>query len=643
MSSFLQELFKPVYLGRMELKNRLVMAPMTTNYAAENGFVTEKTKAYYEARARGGVGLIILEATSVESPRGKARDYGLAIDDDKFIPGFHDLAQTVQKHNTKVVVQLFHAGAATRTCITHMQPVSASPIQIYDKSRKLSTSEIEGIIVKFAQAAVRAKKAGLDGVEIHAAAAYLFAQFLSPKTNKRQDMYGGSLENRARFLINALCSIKELTGKDYPVWCRINGQEFGIEDGFTLEEAKQLSKMLEKAGADAVHVAGMGFGDYLGYGGATMYDPPANLAYHAEAVKKEVTIPVIAVGRISLQDGERLVQDGKADLIAIGRPLLTDPDLLNKAREGKLEDIRPCLRCRVCDNIILEIKRSGIRCVVNATLGHEREYSITEAEHRRRILVIGGGPGGMETARVAALRGHDVILYDKKPYLGGQMELAAVPPCKEPIRDFTNYLIEQIERLHVHVELGKEVNVSLVKQMKPDVAVLATGGTSLTLRIPGYDSSNVVAAEDVLMRSIDVGKRVTVIGGGLVGCETADFLSENGKEVTVLEMLQELAITLSSAMRARLIARLISKKVVMMTGVNVRGISGRGVDVVDGEGHMQFLECDTVVLAIGFEANRSLAEALGQEGIETYLIGDCVERHSILEAVADGFRVGSSL
>ena len=250
----------------MTVKNRIAMAPMGTGFFTEDGLVTERAKRYYEARAKGGVGLIILETNCVESPRGKGFDYGLVLDDDKFIPGFRELAQTIQKHNTRVAAQLYHAGAAAHTYFTHMQPVSASPIQIYDQSRELSISEIKKIVVKFGQAAERAKKAGLDGVEIHATHYYLFAQFLSPKTNKRQDMYGGSLENRARFLVDTLCAIKKSTGKDYPVWCRINGQEFGIEDGFTLEEAKQLSEMLEKAGADAIHVAGMGFGDYLGYG-----------------------------------------------------------------------------------------------------------------------------------------------------------------------------------------------------------------------------------------------------------------------------------------------------------------------------------------------------------------------------------------
>ncbi|MFC1916909.1 FAD-dependent oxidoreductase, partial [Chloroflexota bacterium] len=408
-------------------------------------------------------------------------------------------------------------------------------------------------------------------------------------------------------------------------------------------EAKQLSRMLEKAGADALHVSGMGFGDYLGYTTAIMYDPPANLTHLAEAVKKEASIPVIAVGKISLQDGERLLQEGKADLIAIGRSLLTDPDLPNKAAEGKFEDIRPCLWCRVCGDIMLHIKRSGIRCVVNAALGHEREYDITPAERRRRILVIGGGPGGMEAARVAALRGHEVTLCEREPELGGQMLLAALPPCKDPIRDFTNYLIGQIKKSLVHVELGKEVDVSLIKSMKPDVVVLATGGTLLTPRIPGHDSSNVVTAKDVLIRNADLGIKVVVIGGGAIGCETADFLSEDGKEVTVLEMLPEFAITLGSSMRARLLARLARKKVRMMARVNVREISNGGVDIVDSDWQRQSVECDTVVLAIGFEANRSLSEELGHEGIEAYLVGDCVEPRDIMEAVADGFRVARSL
>lgn len=640
MASSLVKIFEPVSLGPMKLRNRLVMPPMSMNYATEDGFVSQRNKDYYEARAKGGVGLIILEATCVESPRGKAFDRQPVLDDDKYIPGFRELAGTIHKHGAKVAMQLHHAGAATHTYTSHMQPVGPSSLAWpgYDSPRELAVSEIKGITAKFAQAAVRAKKAGLDGVEIHGAHFYLFAQFLSPWANTRRDIYGGSLENRGRFLIETLHAVREAVGKDYPVWCRINGQEYGKDNVFTLDEARELSKMLEAAGADALHVSSIGFGDYLGYHTAIMYDPSANLAHLAEAVKKEVKIPVIAVGKISLETGERLLKEGKADLIATGRPLIADPDLPRKCMEGRFEDVRPCIWCRVDGDIWLNAKRSPVRCAVNPTLGHEREYEIKPAPRKKRVLVIGGGPAGMEAARIAALRGHEVMLYEKEKELGGQMFLGSIPPFKDPVRDFTAYLANQLRKLKVKIELGREVDASLARGIKPDVIILATGGSKLIPKIPGHDGGKVAAAEDVLRRKVAVGQKVVIIGGGVVGCETADFLSEEGKQVTILEMLPELASTLGSSMRTRLLVRLRDKKVKMMTRVNVREISAAGIAIVDYNGQSQLIEGETVVIATGFQPRRNLVKMLGQEGFETYLVGDCVEPRDILEAITEGFR-----
>lgn len=637
----LSKLFESPSIGQMRLKNRLVCPPMMRNYGSDEGFVTQRSIDHYEAIAKGGVGLIIVEATCIDSPRGRGWDYGLVLDDDRFIPSFRNLAQAIQQHGAKVAVQLHHIGARANLYTTHMQPVGPSALRSAetDLVRELTGNEIRELVIKFARAAERAKRAGLDGVEIHGAHMYLISQFLSPSHNKREDKYGGSLENRARFPLETLQAIKESVGKDFPVWFRINGQEFGMEDGLTIRDSARIAMMLEKAGADAIHVSAGGAGEYLGYGGGVMYDPPGNLIHLAEAVKKVVKIPVIAVGKLNLELAEEILKEGKADLIALGRSLLTDPDLPRKALEGRFEDIRPCLRCRVCGDIYIPVKRSGIRCQVNAALGNEREYKLKPPELKKRVLIVGGGPAGMEAARVAALRGHEVTLYEKEPNLGGQMFLASIPPYKTPILDFVNYLSTQIEKLGVKVELGREATPNLIESLRPDVVILATGVVPLPPRISGVERMNLVTVESVLREKAFIGEKVAVIGGGMVGCEVADYLSEKGKKVTVVEMLPEMALGLGARMRSRLLSRLKTKGVVLLTNTKCLEIRGHELIYIDSDGQTHALDADTIVLATGSKPNRELYEKIANPVDQTYLVGDCVEPGRILEAVSDGFRI----
>lgn len=638
----LQRLFEPAQIGQMRLKNRLVCPPMARNYASADGFVTRQALDHYERIARGGAGLIIVEATCIESPRGRGFDYQLVLDEDRFIPGFSQLAEVIHRHGAKAAVQLHHSGHMTRLDITHMQGVSPTPAHWprHDPSRELTREEIQEIVVKFANAAFRAKKAGMDAVELHGAHFYLLSQFLSPAVNKRKDEYGGTLKNRARFLLQVLESVRKSVGEDFPVWCRINGQEYGIENGLTISEAQAVAVMLEKAGADAVHVSGGGTGSYAGYTSAIMYDPPAHFVHLAEAVKKVVNIPVIAVGKLNLQLAEDVLRKGKADFVAFGRSLLADPDLPVKASEGRFEDIRPCLWCRTCGDVYLYMKRSGIRCQVNAALGHEREYELRPAEVKKKVLIIGGGPAGMEAARVAALRGHEVTVYEKEPQLGGQMVLAAIPPHKTSIKEFTDYLGNQLNKLGVRINTGVEVTPALIKELKPDAVIMATGSKPASPQIPGIESAGVVTAEDILRVRVQAGEKVAIIGGGMVGCEVADYLSEAGRKVTVVEMLPEAAIGMGNSMRTRLLGRLASKGVTILTNAKCKKVTEQGLIYLDNEGQTRTVEADTIVLAAGSKPNRELFYSIGNMIPETYLIGDCVEPQRILEAVADGFRVG---
>ncbi|MFC1919677.1 NADH:flavin oxidoreductase, partial [Chloroflexota bacterium] len=383
----------------MEIRNRIVMPPMGTSFHTEDGYVTDGTRTYYEERAKGGVGLVIVEYTYVHSS-GRASIHQLSIDSDKRITRLSTLAQAIKRHGARAAIQLHHAGYNTRLSVTGQQPVAPSPVALpgMEVPRELTTGEIQNMVALFAQAAWRAKEAGFDAVELHGAHKYLIAQFLSPASNKRCDIYGGSLENRARFLLEVIKAIKAMVGPGFPVWSRINGEEVGMQGGLGIEEVREVVVMAERAGMDAVHVSGMPAirGPFfpIGWG-----------VHNAEVIKKGVSIPVIVVGKLNPELAERVLEEGKADLVSMGRPLIADPELPNKMAEGRLDDIRPCIYCSICASGI------GTQCSVNPAVGQERVYAaLPPATVVKKVIVVGGGPAGMEAARVAALRGCKVEL-----------------------------------------------------------------------------------------------------------------------------------------------------------------------------------------------------------------------------------------
>lgn len=641
-----EKILEPGRIGQMETRNRIVMPPMVTNMGTRDGFITQRIEDHYEARARGGVGLIIVECACVDYPVGKNYVHQIAIDDDKFLAGLSELAQVIKKHGAKAAIQLHHAGAAGHPYITGHQTVAPSAVTRpgCEPPRELTISEIENLVTCFARAAVRAKKAGFDGVEIHAAHGYLLAEFLSSCWNKRQDIYGGELRNRARLLLQVLKGIREQVGGDYSVWCRVNGREYGMENGITIGETQELAPMLQDAGADAVHVSGVGLitSVYAYIQRAPMCDLPGLLLPLAEAVKKVVSIPVIAVGRITPEIGERVVREGKADFIAMGRGLLADPEVPNKLASGRLDDIRPCIACNVCLDKYMP-SETGVQCVVNSAVGKGGKYSISKAEKIKKVLIAGGGPAGLETARVAALRGHEVVLYEGEPRLGGQALLAAMPPYKEKIQEFTNYLVGQVMKLGVKIELGKKVDQALVKDTKPDVVVVATGARPFIPAIPGVNRDNVATAQDVLTEKVRVGDRVVFIGGGQIGAEVAEFLAEKGKKVTLTTLEEEIAFDLAISVRVRLVRRLEDKDVTMLTGVKYEQLTHKGLIIITKEGDKRTIEADTIVLATGVRRDTDLVRVLQGEGIEIHLAGDCLEPRGIKGAIEDGFCVARTI
>lgn len=635
-----ERLFEPLRIRQMSLKNRLVMPPMTTNLCDEDGFATDRLKDYYQARADGGVGLVIVEATCVEAPRGKISAREPLIDDDRYLPGLRELARVIQQHGARAAIQLHHGGRHTSSLVTGHQPVAPSPIPSlgHEVPRELTVGEIKEIVCRFAEAAARAKSAGFDAVEIHAASVDLICQFLSAASNKRQDEYGGVLTNRARFLLETLRAVRRVVGVDYPVWCRLNAVEYGIEGGVTLEETRQVARLAEEAGADAIHVTAWGTTD-TPLRVLSRPSEPGSQVPLAEAVKKLLSIPVIAVGRIDLELGERLLREGKADLVAIGRSLVADPQYINKATSERPEDITPCIVCNVCSNVG---RGEVILCSVNAALGKERAYRIKPAEKRRKVLVVGGGPAGMEAARVAALRGHQVTLYEKEPRLGGQLIQASLPPHKDSIEALTGYLATQVRKLGVVVNLGKEADPAVVDQVRPEVVILATGVAPFVPGIPGIDTANVVPAERVLTGKVEVGERVIIMGGEMVGCETADFLAEKGKKVTVTRRGLTMAEKVG-ADRPLVLDRLAKKGVTTLTGVKYEEITGEGLTIIDKGGARQTIGADNIVLATGARPSTELFKALDGKVPEIHLAGDCVQPRRILEAISDGSRIARTI
>jgi 2,4-dienoyl-CoA reductase-like NADH-dependent reductase (Old Yellow Enzyme family)/thioredoxin reductase len=634
------KLFEPFKIGTMKLKNRIVMPPMGTNFSAEGGSVTKRLKNYYVERAKGGVGLIIVEGAYVE-PKGRGSVRQLAVDHNNKIPGLRELANAVRTNDAKVALQLFHGGRQSLSSVIGTQPVSASEVfcrLTRETPRALTVQEIRDVVEAFAEAARRAKEAGFDAVEIHGAHGYLINQFLSPLTNKRTDQYGGDVKGRARFLLEILERVRKKVGSGYPVLCRINGDDY-IEGGITLEEAKATAKMLEAGSVDALHISGGIYDSPVPVTTAPMALPRGNLVHLAAEIKEVVGVPVIAAGRINNPElAEEILRQGKADLVSMGRALLADPYLPRKAAAGALDEINRCTACDECINKLFFSEE--IACSVNAALGREEEYRIEKAEVARRVLVVGGGPAGMEAARVSALKGHEVILYEKSDRLGGQLNLAAVPPHKEEIKNVIAYLEPQIRKLGVKVMLGEEVTPLLVEKIKPDVVFIATGSVPIIPENLGGD--NVLTANDVLAGVASVGGKVVVIGGGMVGAETAEFLAERGKKVTVLEMLGRIGVDMVPIVIMLLYRRLKELGVVMITNAKVKEIKGNSV-VYEKDEKKQTLEADSVVLAMGSKPNIGLMKMLEGRVHKLYAIGDAKEPSNVLNAIHEGSRLAREI
>jgi 2,4-dienoyl-CoA reductase-like NADH-dependent reductase (Old Yellow Enzyme family)/thioredoxin reductase len=639
----LKKLFEPAEIGAMHIKNRIVMPPMGTNMA-DGGYVNRKILDHYEARARGGVGLIIVEVSGIDSPTGKNTANMLMLDDDKYIPGLAELVKTIHKHGAKAVLQISHTGRGARKKITGVQPVAPSPVPMPfssaigyggDMPRELTLTEIKTIEQKYADAAARAKTAGFDGVMLHGTGYYLIAQFISSTANVRCDEYGGDLSRRARFPLEVIEAVRGRVGGDFPLLYKMSALEMGEGAGLTLDEGRQLAVMLQDAGVHALELAGMIWGIEL-----NMEPPPGeprNMGLMLSPfIKSVVTIPVIAEGRIDPEQGDKAIAEGKADFIGMGRGLLADPRLPEKAFAGRFDDIRPCIGCGRCtDNQLM--KDIGVMCSVNPAVGHEAgKYRIYKAKRVKKVAVIGGGPAGMEAARVAGLRGHRVILYEKDSKLGGQLNQAVVPPHKSNLGTYLEYLKQQMPMQHVDVRTGIKASADMIRKTKPDAVIIATGVAATKPDIPGADKPFVLSARAVLDGK-ETAAKVAIVGGGLVGCETAEFLQKQGKQVTIIEMLDEIAGKMVYAQKTILEARLKAAGVKIITGAKCKEITDTGVTVITKSGEKLHIEAGSVVIAVGDRPCKFHEHELRGAVRELYTAGDCVKPDGIAEAIAAGY------
>jgi 2,4-dienoyl-CoA reductase (NADPH2) len=646
----LYKLFQPIKIGSLELPNRIVMPAITTNYDFENN---DRISSFYSERANGGAALIILGALQTLYPGRRSHIGRVNLHADASVPELRKWTNAIHKGAGRVAAQLAtygywakngqdctaeDVGPTEVTIPTAGLHPTVSDLEFLPKARPLTLEEIMMIEEAIGDASLRAQDAGFDAIELQVAAGNLLCRFVSPFTNRRTDEYGGSVENRTRIIVRAIENIKKKVGNDFPVICRIPGMDM-IPWDIHLDGWKEVAQILEKAGVHALSI-------YPGWHDSRvprhqMCVPRGGFVYLAEAIKKVVDIPIAT--NIRINDpilAEDLIAKGKSDLIAMGTPLIADPFFPKKTKEGRIRDIRMCTACCNCWDDFL--KGQPIRCSVNARAGREAEYVITPAKMSRKILIIGGGPAGLEAARVSALRGHRVTLFEKRQNLGGQLQYALVGPHKEEWYTLIEYYRRQMCKLSVEMKLNEAFTIEALEVTKPDAVIVATGAVPLIPEVSGVNGTNVATAIEVLSGKKKVGENVAVIGGGAIGCETAEFLYRQGRKVTIVEKMETIGFDIGAWNRWVVVDRLRSI-VRIETNAEMEEITERGVRIGRAGKHREFFEADTVVLAVGMKAFDDITIDLEGKIPSLYKAGDCIKPRKVRDAVTAGFLVAMEI
>ncbi|MCL2111837.1 MAG: NAD(P)/FAD-dependent oxidoreductase [Clostridiales bacterium] len=629
------KLLESIKINNMELRNRIFMPPMETRLNTVDGDVTSEMLDYYAVRAQGGAGLVVVENTFVDAKESRSSLISSGLYSDHLIRGKNLLAEAIKGHGAAAVIQLSHGGRQCTAAANPLQPVAPSTVMCNVTGRmprELPIAEIHEIEDAFAQAARRAKQAGFDGVEIHGAHGYLVSSFFSPYTNRRTDEYGGSMENRGRLAKEILEKVRAIVGAYFIVGIRMNGSEFYPDGGLTEAESPLLAKMFEPY-VDYISVSGSTYETGALWNIAAMYVGDGPMVFLADAIKKVVDVPVVAVASLDAAAAERVLEEGKADMAALGRALIADPELPNKLAQGRAEDILPC--CRGNEGCITRFyDGKSIRCELNPACGRERAYGLAGAA-RKKVAVIGGGIGGMEAARVADLAGHGVTLYEKTGELGGHLIEGSVPDFKEKTGHYLEWLKRQVGKGGVKVSLNTEIAPDDIAGMSVDAVIIAVGSEYISPNAFGIERA--VCAKDALMDGV-AAESVAVIGGGLIGCETALMLAEQGKKVTVLEMLGDIVPGHEANAKAGLVHRMKAAGVDVRLNTKVAGIGDGHVECEGGER----IECGDVVNAAGLKARKDLAGQLAAKtaaaGKEAYIIGDCKEARKIYDVTHEAWQ-----
>lgn len=703
MSDF-QHLLKPGKIGSLELKNRIIMAPMGSNFAETDGQCGERIQAFYEARAKGGVGLITMGSIAIAFPAGTAEPYQVGISKDEFIPGLKALTDRVHAHGSKISVQLQHAGknavrdiaegrelwvpslppappqsdimqsVTFKELSTFVRPAKDTPVKI----RVMDKADIAQMVEWFAASAKRAQQAGFDGIELHASHSYILAGFLSDYYNNRDDEYGGTIENRARLLLEVIAAIRERIGQDLPVWLRLDAQELNTPGGITIEDCIAVTKMAEKAGFNAVSISAYAtLKNGSAFTEAPLVHKPAGFLDWTAAVSKEVSIPVIAVGRLDPQVANDAIASGKCDFVAMGRKLLADPELPNKLMANNEAGIRPCIYCYVCVSQVFINQR--VKCAVNPCTGQEAKLNVIMTDKPKHIVVVGGGPAGIEAAVIASKRGHKVTLVERSKRLGGTLFFATLAyPANGRLLDFQ---VNQLAQANVNVKLNTTATPELLKTLAADEVIVATGasrdmpdvkgaqlphvwsGEQLRQLLTGEATSettaqlspfqklmvgtgnilgltkHLVVLEKFSHYWMPLGKQVTIVGGGLVGLELAEFLAERGRKVTVIEEGRDLGKELSIVRRWRVLDHVRNLGVTLVTNAQVTAIDKNAVHYHTEESEKS-INSDTVVMAKGISADSTLANELTSAGFTVTEVGDGQDVGYIEGAIDSGYRAG---